>query len=231
VSTTTLRVAEMFGPTFQGEGPSAGRRAVFIRLSGCGVGCAWCDEPQTWDWSRFSRQQESSVKTVGEICAWASSVPAELVVITGGEPLAQQRGLAELAGALAAGGCRVEIETSGTITPVPALCAPVSMFSVSPKLANSLVPYERRIRPEAITAFAASGKAIFKFVACGKDDLGEVAELAARFGLAPVWIMPEGTTANRVLAGMRELADDVLRRGWNLTGRTHILLWGGARGR
>ena len=55
MSAVTLRVAEVFGPTFQGEGPSAGRRAAFIRLSGCGVGCTWCDEPQTWDWSRFSR--------------------------------------------------------------------------------------------------------------------------------------------------------------------------------
>ena len=152
-------------------------------------------------------------------------------MITGGEPLAQQRGLAELAGALTAGGRRVEIETSGTIAPAPELCAQVAMFSVSPKLASSLVPYERRIRPEALTAFAACGKAVFKFVVCGKADLGEVAELEARFGLAPVWIMPEGTTADRVLAGMRELADDVLRRGWHLTGRTHILLWGGARGR
>ncbi len=105
------------------------------------------------------------------------------------------------------------------------------MFSVSPKLANSGVPLERRIRPEALAAFAACGKAVFKFVACGTGDLDEARELAAQFGLAPVWIMPEGTTAGRVLAGMRELADGVLERGWNLTGRSHVLIWGGARGR
>jgi hypothetical protein len=105
------------------------------------------------------------------------------------------------------------------------------MFSVSPKLANSGVPLERRIRPEALAAFAACGKAVFKFVACGTVDLDEVGELAARFGLAPVWIMPEGTTAGRVLEGMRELADGVLERGWNLTGRSHVLIWDGARGR
>ena len=34
-------------------------------------------------------------------------------------------------------GHRVEIETSGTIAPVPSWCAAVSMFSVSPKLANA----------------------------------------------------------------------------------------------
>ena len=34
---SALRVAEMF-TSFQGEGPSAGERAAFIRLSGCGVG-------------------------------------------------------------------------------------------------------------------------------------------------------------------------------------------------
>ena len=227
---SVLRVAEMF-TSFQGEGPSAGQRAAFIRLSGCGVGCSWCDEPQTWDWSRFSREQESRHTGVDEACAWARGTNAELVVFTGGEPLAQQRGVTRLACALAAAGLRVEVETSGTVIPAPELCAAVSMFSVSPKLANSGVPHDRRIRPEALAAFAACGKAVFKFVACGTGDLDEAGELAARFALAPVWIMPEGITAGKVLAGMRELADDVLEREWNLTGRSHVLIWDGARGR
>jgi organic radical activating enzyme len=227
---SVLRVAEMFA-SFQGEGPSAGQRAAFIRLSGCGVGCSWCDEPQTWDWSRYSREQESSRAEVDEACAWAAGMGAGLAVITGGEPMAQQRAVTGLACALAAAGLRVEVETSGTVIPARELCAAVSMFSVSPKLANSGVPVERRIRPEALAAFAACGKAVFKFVACGAGDLDEAGELAARFGLAPVWIMPEGTTAGQMLEGMRELADRVLERGWNLTGRSHVLIWDGARGR
>jgi 7-carboxy-7-deazaguanine synthase len=231
VTSAVLRVAEMFGPTFQGEGPSAGQLAAFVRLSGCPVRCSWCDEPQTWNWSRFDRGAESRPVTAGQIVTWASGIPAELVVITGGEPMTQQRGLIELAGALTDGGRRVEIETSGTITPVPVLASSVSAFNVSPKLASGGVPYERRIRPDALAALGATAKAVFKFVACGRGDLDEVAELADRFGLAPVWIMPEGVTEERVLAGMRDLADDVLSRGWNLTGRMHILLWGGARGR
>lgn len=227
---SVLRVAEMFA-SFQGEGPSAGQRAAFIRLSGCGVGCSWCDEPQTWDWSRFSREHESRLVELDETAAWAVGTGAGLVVITGGEPLAQQRAVTGLARALATAGLRVEVETSGTVVPARELCAGVSMFSVSPKLANSGVPIDRRIRPEALAAFVACGKAVFKFVACDAGDLDEAGELAERFGLAPVWIMPEGTTADRVLAGMRELADGVLDRGWNLTGRSHVLIWDGARGR
>jgi 7-carboxy-7-deazaguanine synthase len=50
-----LRIVEPFGefgPTFQGEGPSAGRRALFIRLSHCNLSCPGCDTPESWDWSR-----------------------------------------------------------------------------------------------------------------------------------------------------------------------------------
>jgi 7-carboxy-7-deazaguanine synthase len=231
VTSAVLRVAEMFGPTFQGEGPSAGQRSVFVRLSGCPVRCSWCDERQTWDWVRFDRDAESRPMTAGQVVAWVSDNPAELVVITGGEPMAQQHGLTELVAALAEGGRRVEIETSGTITPTPMLVSSVSTFNVSPKLASSMVAYERRVRPDALAAFAATGKAVFKFVVCGPEDLDDVAEFASQFSLAPVWIMPEGVTEERVLAGMRNLADDVLRRGWNLTGRMHISLWGDARGR
>jgi len=32
-----VRVAEVFGPTIQGEGPSCGQQATFIRLWGCNL--------------------------------------------------------------------------------------------------------------------------------------------------------------------------------------------------
>ena len=38
-----LRVNEIFGPTIQGEGKSAGREVKFLRLSGCNLACTWCD--------------------------------------------------------------------------------------------------------------------------------------------------------------------------------------------
>ena len=54
-----LIVAECFGvetPTFQGEGPSCGHPALFIRLSRCNLTCARCDTKYTWDWSRFDEK-------------------------------------------------------------------------------------------------------------------------------------------------------------------------------
>lgn len=38
-----MRVAEIFGPTVQGEGPHAGRVTHFVRFAGCDYRCSWCD--------------------------------------------------------------------------------------------------------------------------------------------------------------------------------------------
>lgn len=43
----TLPVSEVFGATFQGEGPYAGRLAAFVRLGGCNLTCTWCFAPNT----------------------------------------------------------------------------------------------------------------------------------------------------------------------------------------
>lgn len=224
-----LRVAELFGPTFQGEGPSAGQRAVFVRLSGCNLSCAWCDTSYTWDWSRFDQAGQSRDMPAGDVRDWVLARDTDLVVITGGEPLIGHRRLLPLIAALTAAGRRVEIETNGTIYPGTAVAALVR-FNVSPKLASSGVPAGRRIRPGVLRALRDSGESIFKFVISGDADVAELVRLQAELGLAPVWVMPQGVTESSVLAGLRALSGPALEHGWNLTTRLHVLLWGNERG-
>ena len=229
-----LVVSEVFGPTLQGEGPSTGRRAAFVRLGRCNLTCTWCDTPYTWDWERFDPSVELSRRTVAALVAEIEAMAPEIVVVTGGEPLLQRRRLVPLVAACADRGWSVEVETNGTLAPGAELAGLVDRWNVSPKLANSGVSPELREVPDALEAFAAlaaDGRAAFKFVSTGLDDLDEIAALVDRHHLAPVWVMPEGTTSGAVLAGTRALADPVLARGWNLTTRLHVLVWGDERGR
>jgi 7-cyano-7-deazaguanosine (preQ0) biosynthesis protein QueE len=226
-----LRVAEMFGPTFQGEGPSVGRRAVFVRLSGCNLDCTWCDTPYTWDWTRFDQAEQAHTVPITTILDWVIARDADLVVITGGEPLIQQRRLLPLVAAVRATGRLVEVETNGTIAPTVELIEQVTRFNVSPKLAGSGVSADRGIRPDALTALRDTGKAVFKFVIATAGDIEELAALQGRHHLTPIWVMPEGTTPQIVTDGLRALAEPALAHGWNLTPRLHVLLWGDQRGR
>jgi 7-carboxy-7-deazaguanine synthase len=226
-----LVVAEIFGPTFQGEGPSAGRRAAFVRLSRCQLCCAWCDTPYTWDRTRYDLGAESRRMTQAEVWHAVKAMDTGLVVITGGEPLLQQDRLVWLADMCRATGRQTEIETNGAVVPSRAIAIANRRFNVSLKLTNSGMPARRRLRPDAIRVLASTGKAVWKFVVTGPADLAEIADLQQRYGLDPVWVMPEGTTSGQVLHRLRELADPVLTRGWNLTPRLHTLLWEDTRGR
>jgi organic radical activating enzyme len=229
-----LIVAECFGvtkPTFQGEGPSCGMPALFIRLSRCNLTCDWCDTKYTWDWERFDIRKESKRQTTAALLAWALASDVELVVITGGEPLIQQKTLIPLVQRLLAAGKRVEFETNGTLVPDPALLIDGVRFNVSPKLANSGVGENKRIVPTALEAFASSGRAAFKFVTRTVPELDEIGALVDRYGLAPVYVMPEGTTVEGLIETTRALADAVAARRWHLTPRLHVLAFAQTRGR
>jgi 7-cyano-7-deazaguanosine (preQ0) biosynthesis protein QueE len=224
-----LVVSEVFGVTLQGEGPSIGRLCGFVRLGRCNQACTWCDEPMTWDWSRYDPRVELTEQPVDEVLAKLDGMGITMVVITGGEPLLQQRALGALLEQIKARGWRVEIETAGTLAweQPPEL---VDQFNVSPKLANSGNPLARRYKPNVLRAFEADGRAIFKFVVTESEELDEVANIVDDCGLTDIWIMPEATDAATLLARQRDLASAVLERGWNLTTRLHILLWGDRRG-
>lgn len=226
-----LVVSEVFGPTFQGEGPSLGRTAAFVRLGRCNLACTWCDTPYTWDWSRHDPAAELQELSPDDVLARIDSMgPVVLLVVTGGEPLLQQRRLPPLLRGAQERNLRVEVETAGTLAPEPGILDLVDRFNVSPKLANSGNPVERRLRPEVLRAFEASGKAVFKFVVQGPAELDEVQAVVDECGLSEVWVMPEGTDAAALTARMQALAPAALARGWHLTPRLHVHLWGDRRG-
>lgn len=224
----SLVISELFGPTVQGEGPSAGRRASFLRLGGCNLHCTWCDTAYTWDASRHDLRAELTRRDVHDLADELLAHDTRLVVITGGEPMlhAHQRGWHWLLWQLGAAGRHIEIETNGTIAPDPGTASMVR-FNVSPKLTHAGDPYAARIRPDVLAAYAALPGTAFKFVARERWDLPEVAGIVEAAGIPRerVWIMPEGTTIGEVLGRARLLADPVLAAGWNLTLRQHVLMW------
>ena len=227
-----LRVVEMFGPTLQGEGPAAGCPAVFVRLADCNHACGPCDTRYSWDWKTYDRATETRYAAPQAVSSWVLARAPKLVVVTGGEPLLQQEALIPIAEELAANGKIVEIETNGTIVPYPELTTHVNRFVVSPKLTSMFdAPLSRRIKPDALVAFTETGKAVFKFVLANRADVDAVAGLQEAHGLAPIWVMPQATSQQDVLDGMRDLAEVAVEHGWNLSPRLHILLWGDQRGR
>lgn len=235
---THLPVAEIFGPTFQGEGPYSGQVCSFVRLGLCNLGCVFCDTPYTWDRARFDVDAECPEQNVTAVCDQIAHYNTPLTVITGGEPLMHQQRAAfgTLLDRLARIG-GIHVETNGTISPTEHTRERVEHFTVSPKLGNNGAdPRGKRIKPHALRAFgelAVAGRAVFKFVVYDIGDLAEVDHLVGEHQLpnSVVWIMSEGGTVTQLLATQtEELAHAVLQRGWNLTTRLHVLIWGDRRG-
>ena len=116
-------LSEVFA-SVEGEGAEAGRPAVFVRLTGCNLACAYCDTPYArsgCDRARLSirgRQLmlDNPVDCDRVVAAVTGHFPGErTVVLTGGEPLVQPAAVGLLSRRLAMTGRRIRLETNGTL--------------------------------------------------------------------------------------------------------------------
>ena len=248
LAVTSPGVPEIFH-SLQGEGVSAGKPSVFVRLSQCNLHCAWCDTAYTWNFldtdfthrddtadgpRKYDRAAETVDRTVDELAARLMVQPCRRIIFTGGEPLLQQRELGELVRRLknADPPFYIEIETNGTIRPAGLAADLIDQFNVSPKLAHSGNPEALRRKSETLRAYARDPRANFKIVVAAPPDLEEVAELVAESGMpsARVWLMAEGRTSAELATREGWLAEACLKAGYNFTGRLHIHLYGDTRG-
>jgi organic radical activating enzyme len=222
VSSLRGRIAETFY-SIQGEGVTAGRPAVFVRLQGCSVGCGWCDTKYSWD--PAAGREVTLDGLLDEVAAFS----CRRVVVTGGEPLESPL-FTPLVGALVGRGYTVEVETSGTLAPPPD-APPSIQWNVSVKLAGSAVAEERRINARAIRAFL-ERDAWWKLVVSEPGELAEVLRLTERFALPRerVRLQPEGLRLEELAARSPWIVEACKAHGFRFSPRLHVLIWGARRG-
>ena len=104
-------VAEIFGPTIQGEGIDQGVPCHFVRFGGCDFECEWCDTPHAV-LAHMVRQARRL--TTEEITREIESLHygPKWIVISGGNPALHD--LSELTKILQTSGFKVAVETQGT---------------------------------------------------------------------------------------------------------------------
>jgi organic radical activating enzyme len=216
------RIAEIFF-SIQGEGPTAGLPAVFIRLQGCSVGCQWCDTKYSWD------PAAGRPVDLDGLMSQARSYPCRRVVLTGGEPLESSL-FYPLVTALQNEQFEIEVETSGTVEP-PVRSGREIQWNVSVKLAASGVEEGRRINPAAIRRFL-EYHAWWKFVVAGEADLAEALRLAERFALPRerILLQPEALRRDELIERSPWVIEACKRHGFRFSPRLHVMTWGARRG-
>lgn len=235
-----MMINEIYRDVRQGEGPSAGRRCAFLRFAGCSLGCIWCDIAASWRWSEkrphldptvYDVREETHKMSIGDILHFFEDW-TDMLVITGGEPLAQPDAVCEVIDAMYSQVPRIEVETSGAYK-MPAYLTyhKKVFFNVSPKLSNSGVPAKRRLKPVVLRDFLVTDRAVFKYVISTPQDLEEVIELNEWCGIPPdlTWLMPEGVSAEKIISGLQWLDPIATEHGFNLTSRQHVLVHGSRR--
>lgn len=112
-----------------------------------------------------------------------------------------------------------------------------AFFSVSPKLWTVAgEKREKAIRPEVVAEYyQLSNKGQLKFVVGQTqeewDELDEVIEMFRAAGVGyPVWIMPTGAREEEQFATAGDVARMAFQRGYNVSGRMHVYLFGNAIG-
>lgn len=137
--------------TIQGEGPFAGKPAIFVRLAGCNLQCPRCDTAYA------DHRWKASPGAILDLLEDFSR-PGSLVVITGGEPFRQN--LAPAIHCMLQAGYTVQIETNGTLFQE----LPFDRITVvcSPKTGS----VNRRLLPH-VAAF----KYVISYASVAEDDL------------------------------------------------------------
>ncbi|HKM76270.1 MAG TPA: 7-carboxy-7-deazaguanine synthase QueE [Candidatus Bathyarchaeia archaeon] len=226
-----MKVSEIF-TSIQGEGQNLGKPAIFLRMALCNLTCEWCDTKYTWDWKNYDYSKEVEEMSVVEVEQELLKFQGKHLVLTGGEPMLQQKELLPLLKSLKEHEFYIEVETNGTIKPTNEILALIDQWNVSPKLENSGNEVSAREKPECYRFFNHLPNACFKYVVKDPDDFEEVRRLAEKYQISndKIILMPEAQTTEQLTERSGWLSELSREAGYRFSTRLQIALWGSKRG-
>jgi len=230
VEGVSIRVAEMFSNTVQGEGINTGVPATFLRLNGCTLSCKWCDTLEVWKGG--SNYSITEILNLME----ENGVDKDLrnghhLIITGGSPLMQQDKVLHLIIEFVKRfGFKpyIEIENEAVLKPTLQLINNVDCWNNSPKLSNSGNKTILRYREEVLLQLRDLKNSWFKFVITCEEDWNEIKEQYIDKGLirkSQIILMPEGVTKEEISKKYNWLIDLACREGVRVSDRFHVTVW------
>ncbi len=193
MSPATGNASELF-VSFQGEGPHAGRRHLFVRLGGCPLRCRYCDTPGSLvpvpicrilgpDGERHRPNPFTAGELEREITVLATAAPPlHAIAVTGGEPLLQVDFLLTWLAGRPAGSVPVLLETAGIWPERLRRTLPfVAIVSLDLKCPSNTGERPRWDEHEACLAAASTaGREVYVKMPIDEDTSGEEVERGAR---------------------------------------------------
>lgn len=232
-----VSISEIFY-SIQGEGKTMGIPSIFVRLGGCNLLCGGKGTIQdkklhdgaTWRCDTIEVWMKSKAKEVEEILSEEMHDKIDSgahVIITGGEPLMQMKGVESFVYYLKSKhkSVYIEIETNGTIAPSSYLLKTVDQWNCSPKISNSGMAKEMYYIPPVIKKLN-NYNTIFKFVITTEADFKEMQKDYFKLVDAKkIYLMPSGENQFLLNQSKGIVADICKRYCLNYSSRLHIELW------
>ncbi|CUI01801.1 7-carboxy-7-deazaguanine synthase QueE [Leisingera aquaemixtae] len=234
---TTLRIAEIFGPTIQGEGALIGEPTVFVRAGGCDYRCSWCDSMHAVDSAyRHDWAVMSPEDVMAEVRRLSGGKPLT-VSISGGNPAIQ-----DFAPVIAYGKAesyRFACETQGSVS--KPWFADLDMLVLSPKPPSSGETVDWKAFDRCLEAAEGCGQAVMKIVIFDDKDYAWAKAVAERHPELPLYLQPgnpevdpeQPVDLNQATDRLLWLIEKVTGDGWftpRVLPQLHVLVWGNKRG-
>ncbi|MBL4767785.1 MAG: 7-carboxy-7-deazaguanine synthase QueE [Rhodobacteraceae bacterium] len=233
----SLRIAEIFGPTIQGEGALIGEATVFVRAGGCDYRCSWCDSLHAVESKYRGDWKNTETDAIwAEVVSLSGGKPL-MISISGGNPAIQDFGPLIALGK--SEGYRFACETQGSIT--QPWFSELDTLVLSPKPPSSGEKVDWAAFADCVAAGRGAAQMNMKIVIFNEEDL-EWAKLASRrHPDLPLYLQPGNSMVDpntpfnteEITERLDWLISRTAGDGWfkpRILPQLHVLLWGNKRG-
>lgn len=233
----TLRIAEIFGPTIQGEGALIGEPTVFVRAGGCDYRCSWCDSLHAVESHYRHSWAPMSAEEIWRKVRQLSGEQPLTVSLSGGNPAIQDFG--PLISMGRAAGYRFACETQGSVA--RRWFSDLDTLVLSPKPPSSGESPDWDAFNSCRTAGARARQQVMKIVVFDDVDYQWAREVHGHHPDLPLYLQPGNPEVDPDLpVDPQSLADRLgwltekaMADGWfapRILPQLHVLIWGNKRG-